>query len=223
MLEAKKSEIFERIFSIYNKNLLKRKFHSINVSGIENFENSSLPSLVYANHSSWWDGLVAFQISKTLNLRSFIMMEEKQLKNLQFFRKLGAFSVIKENSREAYRSIEYASNLLKNNSQNTLWIFPQGEIIPNDTRPFKFYNGLAHIITKVENCSVIPLVFRYEFLGNFKPDIFIKIGHPFIFDNKIGLTKKTISENLNKTLVKLLDELKCDIATNNLNNFQCIL
>lgn len=223
MLEAKKSELFERIFAVYNKNLLKRKFNSINISGIENLKNLSLPSLVYANHSSWWDGLVAFQISKCLNLKSFIMMEEKQLKKLQLFRKLGAFSVIKENFREAYKSVEYASNLLKTNSQNTVWIFPQGEILPNDTRPFNFFNGLAHIFTKVEHCSAIPLVFRYEFLGNFKPDIFIKTGQPFVFDSKIGLTKKEISENFNTTLVKLLDELKYDIATNNLSNFQSIL
>jgi len=223
MLEAKKSETFEKIFAIYNKNLLKRKFHSVNISGIENFKNLTLPTLIYVNHSSWWDGLIAFQISRFLNLNSFIMMEEKQLKNLQIFRRLGAFSIVRENSREAFQSIEYAAKILHANSRNTLWIFPQGKISPNDLRPFKFYNGLSHIVKKIEKCSVVPLALRYEFLGNFKPEVFIKADKPFIFDKNIGFTKKTITDSFSNRLEKLLDELKFDITNNNVTNFRSIL
>lgn len=223
MLEAKKSVFCEKIFAIYNKNLLRRKFHAFNVRGLEYLQNQSIPYLVYANHSSWWDGLAAFQICYFLQLDSFMMMEEMQLKNLQFFRRLGAFSIIRENPREASVSVEYAINLLKSNSRKTVWIFPQGEILPNDTRPFHFFKGLSHIVKKVKNCAVVPLAFRYEFLGNFKPEIFVSIAEPIFFLPETNNNKNMLTEIFVNNLTKTLDELKKDFVNNNLINFQNII
>ena len=95
MLTAKKSAWFEKVFAIYCRHLFKRKFHAFRVLGFDLFGqiDKSLPLVIYCNHSSWWDGLVAFEISNRLKMDSFVMMEEKQLKNLPLFRKLGAFSV----------------------------------------------------------------------------------------------------------------------------------
>ena len=107
MLEANKNHWFEKLFTVYNRNLLKRRFHSFNVSGLDFLKNrdSRIPSIIYANHSSWWDGLIIFEICRKLNCDFYVMMEEKHLENLPLFRKLGAFSVIRENPREAVKSI----------------------------------------------------------------------------------------------------------------------
>ncbi len=223
MLEAKKSAICEKIFAVYNKNLLRRKFHALNVRGLENLQHLSVPCVVYANHSSWWDGLAAFQIWHFLKLDSFIMMEEKQLKNLKFFRRLGAFSIVRESSREAFESVEYAVKILEKDSRKTLWIFPQGEILPNDTRPFHFFNGLSHIVKKVNTCAVVPIAFRYEFLGNFKPDIFVNIGEPIIFSDENRVGKNALTETFVNELTKTLDQLKNDFIRKNLIDFQNII
>src|SRR5215204_4434982 len=118
MLEANKSVIFEKIFSLYNRNLFKRRFHSLQVSGSEFLlnKNTNVPLIIYCNHSSWWDGLVAFQISYRTRLNSFLMMEEKQLKDLRLFRKLGAFSVDRDKPFEAIKSIRYAATILNTDS-----------------------------------------------------------------------------------------------------------
>lgn len=224
MLEANKSVVFEKVFSLYNRNLLKRHFHSFQVSGLDFLfnKNVDLPLIIYCNHSSWWDGLIAFQISHETNLNSFVMMEEKQLKSLFLFRKLGAFSVVRENSREALRSIKYAANLLRENSNSTLWIFPQGEILPNEVRPLRFYNGLAKIIEKVEKCFVTCLSMRYEFLGEFKPQIFVKIGKPETISAAQDFNAKTLTENLAERLTENLDELKNDVVNQNLTEYKSI-
>src|SRR5215210_7489129 len=101
MLEANKSLWFEKIFGVYNRNLFKRRFNSLQVSGLNLLKEKEdkTPLIIYANHSSWWDGLVAFQISFQCGLDSYIMMEEKHLKKLRLFRKLGAFSIVRENAR----------------------------------------------------------------------------------------------------------------------------
>jgi len=224
MLKANKSRWFEKIYAVYNRNLFNRRFNSLKVSGLKflKFKEEKTPLIIYANHSSWWDGLTAFQISRQTGLDSFIMMEEKQLKKLRLFRKLGAFSVVRENNREALKSINYAIQILEQNPKRTLWIFPQGEISPNDARPLRFYNGLARIIKSLEKCSVISLAMRYEFLGEYKPDIFVKIEKVDLSAAYLKLKPQEISDILAVKLSDNLDELKTEIVNVNCSNFERI-
>ncbi len=217
MLEAKKSKWFQKIFSAYNRNLLRRRFNAFKVSGIDNLQN--LPIVVYANHSSWWDGLVAFQLCREANADIYAMMEEKQVLQYPFHRKIGAFSVVRENPRDAVKAINYAAGLLK--EKRLVWIFPQGEILPNDVRPIDFFNGVSRIVEKSEQCFTAPIAIRYEFAGEWKPEVLVKIGEPKIISkpfNAKGLTKQ-FAENLTQTL----DELKSDITANNLSNYANII
>lgn len=223
-MEANKSRVFEEIFALYNRNLLKRRFHSFQVLGLENLlsRNAKLPLIIYCNHSSWWDGLIAFRLSRLAELDSFVMMEEKHLKRLFLFRKLGAFSVIREKPREGFESINYAANLLKEKPDRTLWIFPQGEILPNDLRPLRFYGGLAKIIEKVGSCLVASLSMRYEFLGEFKPQIFVKIEKPEEIFIEGKFNPKKLTENLAKRLTENLDGLRDDVINQNLTKYKTI-
>lgn len=224
MLEANKKRWFEKIFARYNRNLFKRRFHSLRVSGLEilKTKNPQIPLIIYANHSSWWDGLAAFEISRAANLDQFVMMEEKQLKKLQLFRKLGAFSVVRENPREAVKSVNYAVDLLKENSRRTLWIFPQGEILPNDLRPLKFFHGLSRIVEKMGKCLVVSCGVRYEFFGNFKPEVLVGIGSAELISVDKNFNAKKKTDEFESDLTKTLNDLKSDILTSNLQNYENI-
>lgn len=219
MLKAQKSRPFEKLFAVYNRNLFRRRFSALRVQGIENLENRNpnLPLVLYVNHSSWWDGLVAFEIGRATRLDQFVMMEEKQLKRLFLFRRLGAFSVVRENPREAVRSVNYAVEILMEKPNRALWIFPQGEILPNDTRPLRFYQGLARIVEKTGECLAVPVAMRYEFLGEFKPVAFAKIGSAERFAHVADA--KQITERLSMQLTESLEDLKADIATEKTNDF----
>lgn len=223
MITAKKSFWFEKLFTVYNRNLLKRRFSSLNISGLEflSEKEKELPAIIYANHSSWWDGLTAFEISRAAQLDLYVMMEEKQLKKLFLFKYLGAFSVVRENPREAIKSINYAANLLREKHDRSLWIFPQGKILPNDLRPLNFYNGISRIIEKTGNCLVFPSAIRYEFLGKFKPAIFVKIGKSEHI--KSNFTSKKMTKTFEMNLMRVLDEMKSDITNKNLSGYKNIL
>lgn len=225
MLTAQKKRWFDRVFSVYNRNLIKRRFHSLRVENLNNLKqkDKSVPLVIYLNHSSWWDGLILYQLGKITSLDQFVMMEEKQLKNLQLFRKLGAFSVVRESPRDAVKSINYAVELLKEKTDRVLWIFPQGEIKPNDLRPLDFFHGISRIIQKLENCRILPVAFRYEFLNEFKPEIFVKVGEVQEFQALKDFDSKETTKNLEIKLTKLLDDLRNDIAAQNTESYENIV
>ncbi len=221
MLTAKKSRLFEKIFALYNRNLIKRRFHLYQVSGLDYLinKNPNIPLLIYANHTSWWDGLLAFEISRAARLDSFIMMDELNLRRFFLFQRLGAFSIFR-GFRGMKESIKYSSDLMLANSTRTLWIFPQGEIVPYDFRPIHFYNGAARIVEKVGKCLTVPLAFRLEFTGEFKPEIFVKIGKPNLIEADKGFNSKSLTADFSKIMTLLLDELKYDVINRKTANYR---
>ena len=222
MLKANKSRVFEEIFALYNRNLLRRRFQGFHIDGLRflQVKDEESPLIVYANHSSWWDGLVAFEISRLAGLDAFIMMEEKQLRKLFLFRLLGAFSVVRDVPREAARSIAYAVELLQEKPQRTLWIFPQGEILPNDARPLGFYRGLAKIVEKTGRCQVACLALRYEFLGGYKPEVFVKIGRPKPQDSGRVNSAKSLTDDFAEELTAILDQLKDEVISGKIADYE---
>ncbi|MDQ3179911.1 MAG: lysophospholipid acyltransferase family protein [Acidobacteriota bacterium] len=224
MLEAKKSAWFEKVFAVYNRNLIKRRFHSIQVSGLDFLrdKDAKIPLIIYANHSSWWDGLAAFEIFRKAKLDAFCMMEEKHLKKLFLFRRLGAFSIVRENGRQAVKSINYAADLLKKTG-GTLLIFPQGEIVSNDARPIKFYMGLSRIIEKIGKVYTVSMAMRYEFLGEFKPQIFVKIASSELIMTDKNFIAKEKTNVFAERITMNLDKLKSDIVNKNFNVFEKII
>lgn len=223
MLRAQKSKFFERIWGFYNRRLLRKHYYRIHISG-ESFlseMDSSLPILIYANHSNWWDGLIGFElITQRWKKDGYVMMDIKQMSKYKFFRKLGAFSVDRDNAGEAVESINYAVDLLKETNR-ILLIFPQGEMLPNDIRPLKFYSGAAKIIQKLEKINLIPMAMKFEFMMEQRPEIFIRIGKPEIINEKID-DAKLFTEEMKKVLTDELDELKDDVLNNNLNGYKII-
>ncbi|MBA2340785.1 MAG: 1-acyl-sn-glycerol-3-phosphate acyltransferase [Pyrinomonadaceae bacterium] len=223
MITARKSRWFEKAFEIYNRNLLARRFRGLRVAGLHHLmkERACVPLVLYANHSSWWDGLVAFAISRYCKLDAYAMMEERQLREYPFHRKIGAFSVVREKPREALRSIHYASELLRNTNR-AVWIFPQGETQPNDARPLRLYTGAARIIERTGNLLAVPVAIRYEFLDDFKPEIFTRAGEPELIEGHRTHAKK-LTVHFQTSLTRTLDHIRSDVLASNLSDYKEII
>ena len=222
MISAEKSPFFEKIFNFYNTRLLKKNFFKIHLKEADslNKRDKSTPTIIYCNHSNWWDGLILFYLSKNIwNSDSYVMMEIEQLSKHKFFRKLGAFSVDKSNSRTAYEAVAYSVNLLKN-SGKTLFIFPQGKMLPNDTRPFQFYNGVIKIIEKLDEINLFSLSFRYEYLMEQRPEVFLQLNKTNLLKNWNAKKRNGV---LSDELAKNLDQVKSDIVNANYSVYKTIL
>lgn len=143
MLEAAKSRSFDALFSRYNTlYLLHRHFRFIGLSGeLQPASAGGRPVLYIMNHSSWWDGLLAYHAARRLTRRrQYFMMEEAQLRKFQFFRRLGAYSINREEPADVRASLRYTARLL--GEGGSVWMYPEGSFCRLNTARCSLRKGL---------------------------------------------------------------------------------
>lgn len=184
------------------------------------------PMIICANHSSWWDGYIAALIERHVQIDTYLMMEEAQLRRYFFFSWVGCFSVDRADGRSAMQSLKYATRLLKERPGRMVWLFPQGEIAPNDHRPLVFYSGAAHLARMAAPVLLYPLASRIEYLAEQRPDLFISLGEPLRVDaenaHKPGFLKSCTSQ-LEERVTEELDRLRSDVISSDYSSFTQIM
>jgi 1-acyl-sn-glycerol-3-phosphate acyltransferase len=178
MLEARKSSAFEALFGAYTVRALRGAFHAVHLAGRAHLERRDPRAsfLLLGNHSSWWDALLPLFLSRNVfGLDSYAMMEEKQLARFPFFRRIGVFSIKRENPKDVSRSLHYARSLLATPG-TALWMYPQGALLPAHTRPLRFQRGVARLAGNTDGVLLIPFALHYAFRHERNPEVFISIG-----------------------------------------------
>jgi 1-acyl-sn-glycerol-3-phosphate acyltransferase len=220
MITAKKNSVIGSAFRLYHQRLLKKHFYKIHLRGIKNLSliNGNLSCIFYANHSNWWDGFIAYFLThRILKEDDYLMMDIEQMRKYPFFKYIGVFSVDRSNPSSALQSIEYAASLLKN-KKRSLWIFPQGEMAPQDKRPLDFFRGISKLTEKTGPLNIVPVALRYEFLMEQRPEIFISISKP-VSDHS---SYKALTAKLEKELTEELDKLRNDIVNGDTACFETV-
>ena len=180
------------------------------------------PLIAYLNHPSWWDGYAAMLLDRDV-LRgaytSYVMMDEAQLARYRFFRWCGAFSVNRGSPTSALASVEYATRLLAGHPDRALWIFPQGELQPDDSAPLSLYTGVARIALGTA-ATMLPAAVRLEFGRAQRPEMFLRVGpaHPVV-----GTTPATVTADLTARLARAVEELRDDVRRGDRQGYSVLL
>lgn len=223
MMPARKRPMLEPLLAQLNRRMLRHHFHRIHGGGLEHVKalDRTRPIILYGNHSCWWDGLMEFFFSHDVfGLDPYLMMEERQLRRYQFFRWIGAFSVIRESPPDALRSLQYAASLFDRPGR-VLYIYPQGVMKPNDVRPLGFYSGTARLIELLQSPQVLPMAHRYEFLMEQRPEAFTLFGPPV--DLSGTSQRRETTALLEHVLSELLDDLRCSITSGQVEGYVPLL
>ncbi len=209
MIKAQHSNFAHFIFKLYLKRLVKSSFHSFRLVGEIPNINNSLPLIITPNHSTWWDGFFVYLLNEQFFMRKFyLLMLEKQLNKYKFFSKLGAFSIEQSAPKKVLESIHYSAGIL--NHDSVFFIFPQGELLPNNIRPIRFQKGLKKIIEIYgKKLTILPMAMKAELLGEQKPDVLFSFGEEHICD---AASFKGIT-SLAEEVEELLDGIEESILT----------
>lgn len=183
MIYAAKSPWFCKWFSRHAEKLLAKNFSAVYIYGLEGLNEvaSQQPILLVANHSSWWDGIVAIYLShRLLKLDGYAMMDANNLKRLRFFAKIGGFGIDRQVPGDTHAALDYAETLLAHQGR-IVWIFPQGSERPNQERPLHFHRGAANLAFRSPEIKVVPIGLRYEMQHQPQPYAYISVGTPLAY------------------------------------------
>jgi len=152
------------------------------------------PLILFATHGSWWDAALSMVLSlRTFELDAYGMMEFKQLDRYRFFRRIGLFSVVREDPASAMSSLRYAASVLQGTGR-ALWMFPQGTLVNQERRPLELEPGLGILTRMVEPVWLCPVAFRYDMVREQRPDAVISIGEPYRLEGGSGTVKDVMVE-----------------------------
>ncbi|PZD94079.1 hypothetical protein DNH61_19155 [Paenibacillus sambharensis] len=207
MIEAAKSRFFDWIFYRYNLHvLLRRSFRYAGIHGELDPPPDPTGSggcLYIMNHSSWWDGLLVYHAFRTCTRQDhYVMMDERQMRDYRFFRKIGAFSIDKTSGKGMLESLSYAAALLREGKR--VWLFPQGDIFHLEQRPLRFQSGAGWLLNAVPDTAVVPVTAYYSLYHHQKAEASLMAGDT-IRSNWAAWSRRDIAGSLRDVLTKQLD------------------
>jgi len=229
-LTDKKNKLLDTFFKIYFRNSLKRNFYRINIKGKETLERiksisqkQNSPVIICVNHSNWWDGVLLNWISHYLiGKESYCLMDTTDLNRHSYFNRIGALPLERKNKFNSYRTLKYCSKLLENRNRY-LWIFPQGELIPAERKPFKFYNGVSMISEDMSRLHILCVYFEYKFTFHQRPEIYIDFFNTFEKKDTENKSRKEITMFLEKLFNDQATNFSECFASNDLKDYQIML
>ena len=140
------------------------------------------------------------------------MVEE--LNRFPLLRRAGAFNVNKKSPQASMDALKYSVEAL-GDTNNILYIFPQGIIKPPNFRPIELQSGLAYIadkaLKKYGKVALLPVAVNYMFLRDNRPEVLVEFGELInLKDDKID--RKGFTKYLGDTLQNLCDKQMYEIS-----------
>ena len=139
------------------------------------------------------------------------MMEDKQMMQHSFFKKIGAFSVNLENPRSSVKSLRYAVESMER-PHSSLFIYPEGKIVPFSLDKPLFRPGLGWISNRVPDVDVVPIGIYITTAKSDKPILYLKVGKPVKVDH--SLDSETLNDVFENEMSQLLARLQSDAFLN---------
>ena len=202
-------------FHRFLRSFLKRHFHAIGLdrnSSCADSIDSDKPLIVYGNHPSWWDPLLAHFLNRTLfpKRQFYAPIDADALEQYPVFAKLGFYVVRMHRASGAGAFLKQSLAILA--AGNTaIWMTPEGRFADARDRTATLMPGLAHLCSRLTEGCVLPIALEYVFWEERLPVCLITLGKPLLIDHRQELSKKQWSELLESELRAAQDRL-CGLA-----------
>ncbi|KLU06590.1 phospholipid/glycerol acyltransferase [Rhodopirellula islandica] len=161
---------------------LQTQFHSLAEANPEHaqaspLQDGSLPLIVYSNHASWWDPLLAHAINERLLAprQFYAPIDAEALQQYKVFEKLGFFGVQSDSNRGAAQFLKTTAALFQR-EHSALWVTPEGRFADVRDHEAELMPGLAHVCSKLDRGWVLPLAMEYVFWDERLPLVLFRFG-----------------------------------------------
>ena len=205
--------------------MLQNRFYAFRYNGAENYENrdKSAPTIIFAPHCNWWDGIVLYNTTHRIYHKEIRLMVE-ELNRFPLLRRGGAFSVNKKSAQTAMKALNYSVDVI-GNLKNILCIFPQGIIRPPHFRPYVFQTGLTYIaqkaVKKYGKVNLIPVSIEYCFFRDNRPEVVVDFGERIELTDP-NIDRKDFTHFLEAKLTETSDKQFANISHGKVDDYNIL-
>ena len=224
--KAKTNRFWLMVASLFFFNMLQNRFYAFRYKGAEGTLEKGVPTIVYAPHCNWWDGIVLYNIAHRIFHKEIRLMIE-ELNRFPLLHRGGGYSVNKKSPQSAMQALKYSVDVV-GDLKNMLFIFPQGIIRPPHYRPIEFQTGLAYIAQKAAQrfgkVNLVPISIDYCFLRDNRPEVLVKFGEKYAItaDSAQKMDRKEITHILEKEMTKVCDEQMVEISHGEVDDYKIL-
>jgi chlorobactene lauroyltransferase len=220
LLPARKIPPLERMYALYGRRLLRAAFARTWVGGMP-WPSGDGPSTALLNHSAWWDPILTLYLSHDVFRRDgYGIMQGAQLERYPFFRRIGCFGASSDGLEDVRALATYAASVLRDGTRRTLWLSPQGELLPTRA-PLSFRSGAARLVRAVPEAPVVPVAVRYEFRAEQRPECFVRVGEAVTLESRE--TPVQLTHRLEHRLRQELALLDGDLERGTLTHYRAVM
>lgn len=159
------------------------------------------PVIVYCNHPSWWDPLIAHYINHRLFAprQIYAPIDAEALQKYKVFERLGFFGVDMNSSRGAAAFLKTTAELFRR-PNTALWLTPEGRFADVRDYEAELMPGLAHLCSRMSEAIVVPLSLEYVFWEERLPECLFRFGEIFSLAEHRPMSKSEWHDDLARRL-----------------------
>lgn len=202
---------FQDGFHGFLKPFLGRHFHAIGIHA-DSLPHTKVdpdqPLLIYGNHPSWWDPLIAHFLNRRLfsGRQFYAPIDAEALEQYRVFGKLGFYGVRLNSSSGAAAFLKQSTAILAKPG-TAIWLTPEGRFSDVRDHSAELMPGLAHLCHRMERGLVIPLALEYVFWNERLPVCLARLGDPICIEQNRELTKADWNRRVTTALRETQTEL----------------
>lgn len=174
-------------FTAYAERYVARHLHALHLLGEPPALRREDALVVYLNHPSWWDPLLALVLARRLfpERRHHGPIDRAALGRYRLLARVGLFGVEPTGVAGARRFLA-ASEAVLGRAGTALWVTPQGRLADPRERPAALRPGLARLARRAAEGSVgrpvafVPLALELPFWEERTPEALACFGRPLV-------------------------------------------
>lgn len=226
-------------FDWFIQGYLRKHFHSVAIGrdGLRQCEfHQPCAVVVFGNHCSWWDPLVAILLRKLAfpNLKLYAPIDEDSLDKYRIFGQLGFYGVKPGTAKGAAKFLRQSLAIL-DTPGSSIWMTPEGRFCDVRDRSNRLMPGLGHLAHRVQVSRIaspgshavffVPLAIELTYWEERLPECLLRFGTPIELEFQPNdLTDKASwSERLELALRRAQDELAADSISRDSSRFEILL
>ena len=212
-------------FLAYGRFYIRKHFHAVRLARADRpLIGEQEPLLVYMNHPSWWDPMVALHLAYRFfpGRDHYGPIDGEALARYPLLGHLGLVGIEPGTPAGARRFLRLGGRAV-DGGDRAFWVTAQGTFADARRRPPGLRPGLGHLAERMDRGVVLPMAIEYTWWEERLPEVLVRFGVPVRIQDEWERSTEEWNGLFEDRLAGAQDLLAEDAAARKADRFEIVL